>query len=99
MTPDLMVLLSGSALDAMKVECNLANLIVQRTQSTAGGKYLFVWLKFGPGMKSGTAVWRRVMLATVSIAGRSPHHSTHCNASKSPNTASWSSLRSAPYFW
>jgi glycosidase len=58
MTPDLMVLLSGSGLDAMKVECNLANLIVQRTQSTAGGKYLFVWLKFSPGMKSGTAVCR-----------------------------------------
>jgi len=58
MTPDLMVLLSGSGLDAMKVECNLANLIVQRTQSTAKGKYLFVWLKFGPGMKSGTAVCR-----------------------------------------
>jgi len=58
MTPELMVLLSGKGLDAMKVECNLTNLIVQRTQSTAGGKYLFVWLKFGPGLKSGTAVCR-----------------------------------------
>jgi len=58
MTPELMVLLSGKGLDAMKVECNLTNLIVQRTQSTAGGKYLFVWLKLGPGLKSGTAVCR-----------------------------------------
>ena len=58
MTPEVMVLLSGAGLDAMKVECNLASLIVQRTQATGGGKYLFVWLKFGPGMKSGTAVCR-----------------------------------------
>jgi glycosidase len=57
MTPELMVLLSGTGLDAMKVECNLPSLIVQRTQAT-GGKYLFVWLKFAPGMKSGTAVCR-----------------------------------------
>jgi len=41
MTPELMVLLSGTGLDAMKVECNLPSLIVQRTQAT-GGKYLFV---------------------------------------------------------
>lgn len=58
MTPEVMVLLSGVGLDAMKVECNLPSLIVQRTQATGGGKYLFVWLKFGPGMKSGTAVCR-----------------------------------------
>jgi glycosidase len=58
MTPEVMVLLSGSGLEATKVECNLPSLMVQRTQSTAGGKYLFVWLKFGPGMKSGTAVCR-----------------------------------------
>jgi glycosidase len=57
-TPEVMVLLSGRGLDATKVECNLADLIVERTQSTRGGKYLFVWLKFGPGMKTGTAVCR-----------------------------------------
>src|SRR5262249_18414341 len=58
MTQEVMVLLSGTGLDAMKVECNLPSLIVERTQATGGGKYLFVWLKFGPGMKSGTAVCR-----------------------------------------
>ena len=58
MTPELMVLLSGSGLDALKVECNLPSLIVERTQSTASGTYLFVWLKFDPGIKSGTAICR-----------------------------------------
>src|SRR5262249_19727002 len=58
MTQEVMVLLSGAGLDATKVECNLPSLIVERTQATSGGRYLFVWLKFGPGMKSGTAVCR-----------------------------------------
>jgi glycosidase len=58
MTPELMILLSGRGLDATKVECNLTSIVVERTQSTAGGKYLFVWLKFGAELKSGTAVCR-----------------------------------------
>ena len=53
-----MVLLSGRHLEATGVTCNLPNLIVQRTQSTAGGDYLFVWLKLAAELKSGTAVCR-----------------------------------------
>jgi neopullulanase len=58
LTPEIMVLLSGRGLEATKVECNLSTLLVERTQATAGGKNLFVWLKFGPDTKSGTAVCR-----------------------------------------
>ena len=58
LTPELMVLLSGRNLEATGVTCNLQNLVVERTQATAGGSYLFVWLKLGPELKSGTAVCR-----------------------------------------
>ncbi len=58
LTPELMLLLSGHHLEATEVTCNLQNLVVQRTQATAGGNYLFVWLKFGADLKSGTAVCR-----------------------------------------
>ena len=58
LTPELMVLISGKKLDATKVKCNLDTVTVSRTQSTAGGKYLFVWLKVGADTKSGTAVCR-----------------------------------------
>src|SRR6266403_2811175 len=58
LTPELMVLLSGRHLEATGVACNLPNLIVERTQATAGGNYLFVWLKLGSELKSGTAVCR-----------------------------------------
>ncbi len=58
LTPELMLLLSGQHLEATEVTCNLQNLVVQRTQATAGGNYLFVWLKFGADLKSGTAVCR-----------------------------------------
>ena len=51
LTPEMMVLLSGSGLDANKVECNLSSVVVERTQATAGGNYLFVWLKFGADLK------------------------------------------------
>jgi neopullulanase len=57
-TPELMVLLSGRHLEATGVTCNLPNLVVERTQATAGGNYLFVWLKLGAELKSGTAVCR-----------------------------------------
>jgi glycosidase len=53
-----MVLLSGRHLEATHVACNMPGLLVLRTQSSAGGNYLFVWLKFGPELKSGTAVCR-----------------------------------------
>jgi neopullulanase len=58
LTPEVMLLISGRGLEATKVECNLASLLVERTQASAGGNYLFVWLKFGPETKSGTAVCR-----------------------------------------
>jgi hypothetical protein len=58
LTPDLMLLLSGHDLEATHVSCNLATVRVSRTQSTAGGNYLFVWLKIGAETQSGTAVCR-----------------------------------------
>jgi neopullulanase len=77
LTPEVMVLLSGQRLNATKVECNLPNLVVERTQAASGGKYLFVWLKFGAELKSGTAVCRATSESgTVSfelpLAARSP---------------------------
>jgi len=58
LTPDVMLLLSGKNLEATHVRCNLPEVIVSRTQSAANGDYLFVWLKFGAGLRSGTAVCR-----------------------------------------
>jgi glycosidase len=58
LTPEVMLLLSGHDLEAMHVSCNLPTLRVSRTQSSAGGNYLFVWLKIGAETKSGTAVCR-----------------------------------------
>ena len=58
LTPDVMLLLSGKNLGATHVRCNLPEINVSRTQSAANGDYLFVWLKFGAGLKSGTAVCR-----------------------------------------
>jgi glycosidase len=58
LTPDLMVLLSGHGLQATKVACNLPDIVVQHTQATHGGDYLFVWLKFGPHLRSGTIACR-----------------------------------------
>ena len=56
LTPEVMLLLSGSYLEATHVVCNLPSVLVERTQATAGGNYLFVWMKIGPETKSGTAV-------------------------------------------
>ena len=58
LTPEVMLLLSGHDLEATHVSCNLPTLSVSRTQSSAGGNYLFVWLKIGSETKSGTAVCR-----------------------------------------
>ena len=58
LTPDVMLLLSGKNLDATHVSCNLAEVIVSKTQATAGGDYLFVWLKFAAELKPGTAICR-----------------------------------------
>ena len=57
-TPEVMLLLSGQDLEATKVSCNLPTLRVSRTQATAGGNYLFVWLKIGTDARPGTAVCR-----------------------------------------
>ncbi len=53
-----MVLLSGKNLQAIHAQCNLPEVVVSRTQSSANGDYLFVWLKLAPQLKSGTAVCR-----------------------------------------
>ena len=58
LTPEVLLLLSGHGLEATHVSCNLPSLRVTRTQATAGGDYLFVWLKIGPETRSGTAVCR-----------------------------------------
>ena len=60
LTPDVMVLLSGKNLQATHAQCNLREVVVSRTQSSVNGDYLFVWLKFSPALKSGTAVCRIV---------------------------------------
>jgi neopullulanase len=53
-----MLLLSGRDLEATNVSCNLPTLRVSRTEATAGGNYLFVWLKIAAEAKSGTAICR-----------------------------------------
>jgi hypothetical protein len=58
LTPEVLLLLTGHGLEATHVTCNLQFLRVTRTQASAGGDYLFVWLKFGPETRSGTAVCR-----------------------------------------
>jgi glycosidase len=58
LTPEVLLLLYGHDLEATHVACNLPTLRVSRTQSTAGGNYLFVWLKIGADTKSGTAICR-----------------------------------------
>jgi glycosidase len=58
LTPEVLLLLSGHDLEATHVSCNLPTLRVSRTQSTAGGGYLFVWLKISADTQSGTAVCR-----------------------------------------
>ncbi len=57
-TSEVLLLLSGHDLEATQVSCNLPTVRVMRTQATAGGDYLFVWLKIGTKTRSGTAVCR-----------------------------------------
>ena len=58
LTPELMLLISGHHLEATRVACNLKSIVVERTQATAGGNYLFVWMEIGSDTQSGTAVCR-----------------------------------------
>ena len=58
LTPDVMLLVSGNNLRATHVSCNLRDVVVSRTQSSGDGSYLFVWLKLGPDLRTGTAVCR-----------------------------------------
>jgi len=58
LTPQVMILLSGKNLNATRASCNLQEVLVNRTQSSASGDYLFIWLKLDPKLKSGTAVCR-----------------------------------------
>ena len=72
-----MLLLSGHDLEATNVSCNLPTLRVSRTQATAGGNYLLIWLKIAPETKSGTAVCRITTLKgntsfELPLAGREP---------------------------
>jgi glycosidase len=57
-----MVLLSGHGLQATQVGCNLPDVVVEHTEATQHGEYLFVWLKFGPHLRSGTIVCRLTTL-------------------------------------
>jgi neopullulanase len=56
LTPEVMLLVSGRHLEATRVSCNLPSLVVERTEATAGGDYLFVWLTLGSDTQTGTAV-------------------------------------------
>ena len=58
LTPDVLVLLSGKNLQATHASCNVDKVLVNRTQSSSNGDYLFVWLKLLPELKSGTAICR-----------------------------------------
>ena len=58
LTPEVMLLVYGHHLEATHASCNLQSVVVERTESAAGGEYLFVWLKIAPDVKSGTAVCR-----------------------------------------
>jgi glycosidase len=58
LTPDVMLLLTGTHLQATHLSCNLQDVTVSRSQSSANGNYLFIWLKFAPTLKSGTAICR-----------------------------------------
>lgn len=58
LTEDVLLLLTGKNLQVTHANCNLNEVMVSRTQSSANGDYLFVWLKLLPDLKSGTAVCR-----------------------------------------
>ncbi|HUI52399.1 MAG TPA: alpha-amylase family glycosyl hydrolase [Terriglobales bacterium] len=58
LTPDLMLLVYGHNLQATDVGCNLPQVIVEHTQSSGHGDYLFIWLKIGDDTLSGTLVCR-----------------------------------------
>jgi neopullulanase len=58
LTPGLLLLVSGKHLEATHASCNLPEVVVSRTQSSSGGNYLLVWLKFAATLKSGTAICR-----------------------------------------
>jgi glycosidase len=58
LTPEVMLLVSGHNLEATRVVCNLPSILVERTQATNHGNYLFVWVKIGPDTISSTAVCR-----------------------------------------
>ena len=58
LTPEVMLLVSGHNLEATRVVCNLPSILVERTQATNHGDYLFVWIKIGPDTISSTAVCR-----------------------------------------
>lgn len=58
LTPEVMLLISGKRLETTHAECNLPTVRVTRTQSSAGGDYLFVWLKIAADTRPGTVICR-----------------------------------------
>lgn len=58
LTPEVMLLLTGKNLQVTRASCNLPEIVIGRTQSSANGNYLFLWLRLAPELKSGTAVCR-----------------------------------------
>jgi neopullulanase len=77
LSSEVMLLISGHHLQANEVSCNLPTVTVTHTQSSAGGTYLFVWLKIATDTRSGTAVCRiNTSAGTTSfelpLASRSP---------------------------
>jgi neopullulanase len=88
-----LLLLYGHDLEATNVSCNLSSLRVTRTQATARGDYLFVWLKIGSETRSGTAVCR-IMTATGPASFEVPLAVRSDNAGKFQGL----SPREAPYF-
>jgi glycosidase len=54
LTQDVVVLLSGKNLQGAHAACDSAGVTAGRTQASLNGDYLFVPLKFSPGLKSGT---------------------------------------------
>ena len=58
LTPEVMLLLSGRNLQATDVSCNLPKVIVEHTQSSFHGDYLFIWLNLAANDRSGTLLCR-----------------------------------------
>jgi hypothetical protein len=93
LTPQVLLLLYGHDLEATHVSCNLSSLRVTRTQATARGDYLFVWLKIGSDTRSGTAVCR-----IMTVTGPASFEVPLAMRSDSAGKFQGLSPREVPYF-